>query len=121
MTNTQHLTLTHKIARFIAESVDGLTNDDATCYRLHLGKGVSVYVGWLDGYDPNDEDYFHASDSPTWCANIGLKIDGELLWCDYDNLTNADGCEDCTLTKDDAKDAYLSLASAIADDYERLA
>lgn len=74
-----------KLAKFIEDAVEGLREDSATCYRYELACGLSVYVGWNDGFADDDESVIHDAVKPSWAICVGVKRDA-YLWCDYDWL-----------------------------------
>ena len=63
-----------EIKQFIKDSIEWLVDQDQGCSTLKLDDRLAICVGWLDGYDENDEDVIHSKESPSWAINAGLKV-----------------------------------------------
>lgn len=74
------------IKKFLKESIEILTTTDYTCRKFTLDADVSLYVGWSEGFDPDDEDVIHSKENPTWGLVAGIKFRDEILWADFDAL-----------------------------------
>jgi len=63
-----------ELAKRINSAVKDLISMDEGCVTIELDNRLAVCVGWLNGYDPDDESCIHSKNSPTWCINAGLKV-----------------------------------------------
>lgn len=63
-----------ELAERISSAVKDLISMDEGCVTIELDSRLAVCVGWLNGYDPEDESCIHSKNSPTWCINAGLKV-----------------------------------------------
>ena len=63
-----------EIKQFLKDSIEWLVDQDMGCSTLKLDDRLAICVGWLDGYDENDEDLIHAKDGKSWCLNAGIKV-----------------------------------------------
>ena len=63
-----------EIKQFIKDAIEWLVDQDQGCATLKLDDRLAICVGWLDGYDENDEDLIHSKEDPTWGLNAGLKV-----------------------------------------------
>lgn len=72
-----------KVASFIRKAAKDLAAaDDNTTYMLHLDNDFTVYVGWLRGYDENDEYVIHSKLDPRYaiCAKVAEPGEYEYEW-----------------------------------------
>lgn len=76
------------ICKWVKESIEYLSKNEAGCCEYPLDEDLSLFCGWLDGYDPEDTDGIHSKSEPTWCINVGIKSNHEYMKTDYDYLTN---------------------------------
>ena len=77
----------NKIAEFLKDEVKVLTTSEYTCGWYELDRDLAIFVGWTAGYDPNDEDYIHAKDDPTFVLAAKIASTHEYMKTDLDWLT----------------------------------
>lgn len=63
-----------EIKQFIKDSIEWLVDQDMGCATLELDDKLAICVGWLDGYDENDEDVIHSKEEPKFAINAGIKV-----------------------------------------------
>lgn len=73
------------IQEWVKGAVETLTKEDFGCAEFKLDNDLSIFCGWLDGYDPEDGG-IHSKDDPTWCLNVGIKSNHEYLKTDFNFL-----------------------------------
>lgn len=77
-----------KAAKFIKESVEWLLQEEMGCCTKELTPEVQLAVGWLNGYDPEDQTLIHSKEDPTWCICVGIvAADGDDMKTDLEWLT----------------------------------
>lgn len=76
-----------KLAKQIIEAINWCKKTDTGCFIIKLDNRLAVCVGWLDGYDPEDEHCIHSKSEPTYCLNVGIKVHTSDFMCtDYEYL-----------------------------------
>lgn len=111
------------LANSIKQAVGVMRHSDG-CYEIPLGGQLSVFVGWLDGYDPEDETCIHDTNNPTWCLNAGIKVNAsDSMKTDYEYLNSPyyDSGDvwatDCSIKPDED---YNNLADYLLKEYEAM-
>lgn len=74
------------IQKWVLESIKTLTTTDYTCCEYPLDDDLSLFCGWSDGYDENDEGMIHSKNNPTWGINVGIKCNHDYMKTDFDYL-----------------------------------
>lgn len=75
------------LSSFIKNAVEGLKAGKATNYRYKLDDRLAVFVGWSEGYDPDDEALIHSIEDPTFAITVGIKVwTSDDMWTDFDWL-----------------------------------
>lgn len=75
-----------EIQKWVLESIETLTTTDYTCCEYKLDDDLSLFCGWSDGYDENDEGMIHSKNNPTWGINVGIKCNHDYMKTDFDYL-----------------------------------
>ena len=83
---------TKQFAKDLKEAADYLADNKESggCYRFHtvemddkgIDKNVSIVLGWQDGYDKEDDNYY--SDGYRLCVKVGYQPVNSIMQCDYD-------------------------------------
>lgn len=83
---------TKQFAKDLKEAADYLADnkESSGCYRFHtvemedkgINKNVSIVLGWQDGYDKEDDNYY--SDGYRLCVKVGYQPVNSMMQCDYD-------------------------------------
>lgn len=83
---------TKQFAKDLKEAADYLADNKESggCYRFHtvemddkgINKNVSIVLGWQDGYDKEDDNYY--SDGYRLCVKVGYQPVNSIMQCDYD-------------------------------------
>lgn len=83
---------TKQFAKDLKEAADYLADNKESggCYRFHtvemddkgINKNVSIILGWQDGYDKEDDNYY--SDGYRLCVKVGYQPVNSIMQCDYD-------------------------------------
>ena len=76
----------NEIAEFLKNAIKELTTTDYTCTWYDLDKDLAIFVGWTDGYDPEDEDYIHAENDPSYVIAAKIASTHEYMKTDLDWL-----------------------------------
>ena len=76
----------HKIAEFLKNAIDDLVNTDYSCTWYDLDEDLAIFVGWTEGYDPNDKDYIHSKEDPTYVIAAKIASTHEYMKTDLDWL-----------------------------------
>lgn len=75
------------LASFIKNAVEGLKAGEATNYRYKIDDRLAVFVGWSEGYDPDDDGVIHSVEDPTYAITAGIKVwTSDDMWTDFDWL-----------------------------------
>ena len=77
----------NKIAEFLKKAIDTLTTSDYTCTWYDLDEDLAIFVGWTDGYDPDDEGYIHSENEPSFVLAAKIASTHEYMKTDLDWLT----------------------------------
>lgn len=64
----------NEIAKWIKRTVRWLVSEDCGMGTYDLEHGLAICVGWLDGYDENDETVVHSVSDPSWAIVAGIKV-----------------------------------------------
>ena len=82
---------TKQFAKDLKEVADYLADNKESggCYRFHtvemddkgINKNVSIVLGWQDGYDKEDDNYY--SDGYRLCVKVGYQPVNSIMQCDY--------------------------------------
>lgn len=64
----------NEIAKWIERTVRWLVSEDCGMGTYDLGRGLAICVGWLDGYDENDNLVIHSTHEPSWAIVAGIKV-----------------------------------------------
>lgn len=75
-----------EIQKWVLESIETLTTTDYTCCEYKLDDDLSLFCGWSDGYDEDDEGMIHSKNNPTWGINVGIKCNHDYMKTDFDYL-----------------------------------
>ena len=83
---------TKVLAKQLKESADYLADhkEQGGCFRFNtvemddkgINKNVSIVLGWQDGYDKEDDNYY--SDGYRLCVKVGYQPVNSIMQCDYD-------------------------------------
>ena len=83
---------TKVLAKQLKESADYLADhkEQGGCFRFNtvemddkdISKNVSIVLGWQDGYDKEDDNYY--SDGYRLCVKVGYQPVNSIMQCDYD-------------------------------------
>lgn len=83
---------TKVLAKQLKESADYLADhkEQGGCFRFNtvemddkgINKNVSIVLGWQDGYDKEDDNYY--SDGYRLCVKVGYQPVNSIIQCDYD-------------------------------------
>ena len=83
---------TKVLAKQLKESADYLADhkEQGGCFRFNtvemddkgINKNVSIVLGWQDGYDKEDDNYY--SDGYRLCVKVGYQPVNSMMQCDYD-------------------------------------
>lgn len=83
---------TKQLAKDLKEAADYLADhkEQGGCFRFHtvemddkgINKNVSIVLGWQDGYDKEDDNYY--SDGYRLCVKVGYQPVNSIMQCDYD-------------------------------------
>lgn len=113
-----------QLAKQIKEAVKWLKEEDQGCMTIDLDGTFGVCVGWLDGYDEDDETCVHSKSDPSWCINAGIKvITSDSMRTDYEfiNAPYYDSGDvwmtDCSLEPDED---YEELAGYLLKEYRAM-
>lgn len=81
-----------QFAKDLKESADYLADhkEQGGCFRFNtvemddkdINKNVSIVLGWQDGYDKEDDNYY--SDGYRLCVKVGYQPVNSIMQCDYD-------------------------------------
>lgn len=75
-----------KLTKELRHAITVMKKSDG-CYEIPLEGNLSVFVGWLDGYDPDDTTCVHDKKHPTYCLNAGIKVNtSDDMKTDYEYL-----------------------------------
>ena len=116
-----------KAAKFIKESVEWLLQEEIGCCTKELTPEVQLAVGWLNGYDPEDQTLIHSKEDPTWCICVGIvAADGDDMKTDLEWLTTpyvADGENEGDVFSElmeplSPNDNYAKVFEYLAKEYE---
>lgn len=121
--------LVNEIKQFLKDSIKTLTTTDYTCCKFNLDSDMALFVGWSDGFDPEDEYVIHSKEEPTWGIVAGIKYRDEILWADFDALMSPTAynpetddyfiiCDDLTLCEYTNDQAVEDDALGLVRDYE---
>lgn len=104
----------NELAKFFREAINNVKNDPAPsgCFRFILDEDLAIFIGWLDGYDPDDGG-LHANDDPTWCLNAAIRIRNDFDWSEFGFLDSP--------LNDDGELVFQPLTISVNDDPESLA
>lgn len=76
------------LAKALRQAIGTMRNSDG-CYEIPLEGNLSLFVGWLDGYDEEDPTCIHAKDDPSWCLNAGIKVNtSDNMKTDYEYINS---------------------------------
>ena len=77
-----------KIADFLEESAKWLKehDDEGGCCHFNLSSDLALYVGWSDGWDPEDETVIHSKSDPSWAIDAAVKVRNDYDCADFDLL-----------------------------------
>jgi len=87
--------------------VDWLMAEKCGCCHFHLltddkGRKWSVVVGWSDGFEENEEDYF-SDGTYQICTKIAYQESNNIMQCDFDidftmpyNEETSEVCDTCS-------------------------
>lgn len=104
------------VATFIENSVGWLVNNQAGCCRFNLNKDLAIFVGWLDGYDIDDDDIVKEA-SPNrdngccYAVVCGIRIRNDYDDCDLEWLN-------APIYNDDSGEVY-DVSSTLAPNMKR--
>lgn len=83
---------TKELAKQLKESADYLADhkEQGGCCHFNtvemddkgINKNVSIVLGWQDGYDKEDDNYY--SDGYRLCVKVGYQPVNSMMQCDYD-------------------------------------
>ena len=111
-----------ELAKSIKGAVDWLYENDEGCVAIDLDNRLAVCVGWLNGYDEDDELAIHSKTQPSWCINANIKVPAsDYMKTDYEYInmpyySNGDiACNDITIRPDED---YEALAQYLLDTYD---
>ena len=76
----------NKIAEFLKNAIKELTTTDYTCTWYDLDKDLAIFVGWTEGYDPEDTDYIHSENDPSYVIASKIASTHEYMKTDLDWL-----------------------------------
>ena len=81
-----------ELAKQLKEAADYLADhkEQGGCYHFNtvemddkgINKNVSIVLGWQDGYDKEDDNYY--SDGYRLCVKVGYQPVNSIMQCDYD-------------------------------------
>lgn len=116
-----------EIQEFIKKAVDDFKTDSTGCYTYKLDDRLAICVGWLSGYDVNDDDVIHSQTEPEFAVNAGIKVytsDDMLTDYEFINMPYYQNGEvlqtDVSISPDDEKDNYEHLAQYLLKEYENM-
>lgn len=75
------------ICNWVKNSIDALVDESATCCEYKLDSDLSIFCGWSDGFDEDEEEAIHSKEEPSWCICVGIKSNHEYMKTDFDMLT----------------------------------
>lgn len=77
-----------KIVAFVKDGIEFLLKNNEGCAEYELDNDLSIFCGWSDGYDKNDESGIKPTDEEesTWRINVGIKCNHDYLKTDFDWL-----------------------------------
>ena len=111
-----------ELANSIRRAVNWLYEKDSGCVTIDLDSRLAVCVGWLNGYDDDDELAIHSKSQPSWCINVNIKVpSSDYMKTDYEYINspyydNGDVCcDDITIRPNED---YMSLAKYLLDEYK---
>lgn len=113
------------LANEIKDAVEWLKENQEGCSTIKLDNRLAVCVGWLDGYNPNNNSVIHAEDDPTWAINAGIKVwtsdsmrtDFGYINAPYDADTGDVWDTDVSISPDED---YASLVSYFEKEYDKM-
>lgn len=63
------------VADLIKNAIDYLRQENCGCCSYKLDSDLAIYVGWEEGYDPNDDDIIKSVEDDTcWAIVAAVKI-----------------------------------------------
>ena len=81
-----------ELAKQLKEAADYLADhkEQGGCYHFNtvkmddkgINKNVSIVLGWQDGYDKEDDNYY--SNGYRLCVKVGYQPVNSMMQCDYD-------------------------------------
>ena len=110
-----------KLAKFIEEAVEGLKAGEGTNYRYKFDDRFALFVGWLEGYDEDDDTVIHDEKYPEFAIVAGIKVwTSDDMWTDFEWLNfpyyeNGDVIDD--MLSISPEEDYHKLAQDFLDDY----
>ena len=110
-----------KLAKFIEEAVEGLKAGEGTNYRYKFDDRFALFVGWLEGYDEDDDAVIHDEKYPEFAIVAGIKVwTSDDMWTDFEWLNfpyyeNGDVIDD--MQSISPEEDYHRLAQDFLDDY----
>ena len=110
-----------KLAKFIEEAVEGLKDGEGTNYRYKFDDRFALFVGWLEGYDEDDDAVIHDEKYPEFAIVAGIKVwTSDDMWTDFEWLNfpyyeNGDVIDD--MQSISPEEDYHRLAQDFLDDY----
>lgn len=114
----------NEIAKYLEKSVEWLKEQDQGCSIYNLPNGLTLAVGWSDGFDPEDSTVIHSVCDPSYaiCAKIALNtsymrtdLDLDFSFLYYDNGDLLDGSISIAPNED-----YAKLAEYFIKDYNEV-
>lgn len=116
-----------EIQEFIKKAVDDFKTDFNGCYTYMLDDRLAICVGWLSGYDVNDDDVIHSQTEPEFAVNAGIKVyTSDYMKDDYAFIKmpyyqNGEVLQtDVSISPDFEKDNYKDLAQYLLKEYESM-
>lgn len=64
----------NNLVNWLKKEIDLFKGGFNGCGHYYLDNDFEIAIGWLDGYDEDDEYAIHNSEQPSWCLNVGVKI-----------------------------------------------